>query len=95
MSLAVLVSLAVVVEFLVEVIKKAFPGIDDLQLRYLDGENIIALILGIGIAIGAGIDFFALVDIDFQYPVIGAIVTGIFLGGGSSIIHDLVDGVKF
>ncbi len=48
-----------------------------------------ALTVGIIIAVGAHLNICTVVGINFSYPMIGEILTGILLSRGSNFIHDL------
>lgn len=48
-----------------------------------------ALVLGITIALGTGIDLFATVGLPINIPYLGLILTGIIISRGANFIHDL------
>lgn len=82
--------LAVLTESVVENIKWAIEG-------NLDRNRIMALIAGILLALGTGIDAFKLANIPVDIPgtsplvghYIGAFFTGILTSRGSNVLHDL------
>lgn len=53
-----------------------------------------ALIVGIIIAVGANVDIGALVGINFVYPIIGQVLTGILLSRGANFLHDFLSIIK-
>ncbi len=57
-------------------------------------DRIGALVIGILVAVGAGIDLCALMGLDFVYPLIGQILTGILLSRGANFLHDLLKTVE-
>lgn len=52
-------------------------------------DRIGALVLGIVIALGTGIDLFAAVGLPINLPYLGLILTGIIISRGANFIHDL------
>jgi hypothetical protein len=63
----------------------------------LQVDRIGALVVGLLIAIGAGLDVCALLGLTFAYPIIGQIATGILFSRGANFLHDLfkrVEGIQ-
>ncbi|WP_175574639.1 hypothetical protein [Syntrophomonas wolfei] len=52
-------------------------------------DRVGALVLGITIALGTGIDLFATVGLPINIPYLGLILTGIIISRGANFIHDL------
>lgn len=50
-----------------------------------------ALGLGVGLTWLAGVDLFAEFEVQLG-PVVGRVLTGLFVGGGGSVVYDLLDG---
>lgn len=53
-------------------------------------DRVGALVVGLLIAVGAGLDMFLLVGINFFHPLIGPILTGVLLSRGANFVHDLL-----
>lgn len=49
-----------------------------------------ALIIGILIALGAGLDICALLGLNFIYPIIGQVLTGVLISRGANFVHDIL-----
>ncbi|MGI6467741.1 MAG: hypothetical protein GXZ09_03240 [Syntrophomonadaceae bacterium] len=60
------------------------------QKGKLSIDRVGALLTGLLIAVGAGLDLFKLVDISFFHPLIGQVLTGILLSRGANFVHDLL-----
>ena len=69
-----------IVDYLAEPVKKKFPEVDYWWLRY------VSLATGIAISMVSGLNAFPPLQ-----PLVGGILTGILVGGGSKIIYDLLD----
>jgi len=82
--LVVAVMLAVVLEAVVEYIKDIFNG--EFVL-----EKLVAIVLGVLFAFGAGIDIFEMVEIDFHIPYVGTMILGLFISKGANVVHDIFD----
>ena len=69
--------------FLVESSTEYFFG------TWLEGEwlKLVAVIMGIAIAVGFNVDLLALVGYTSPVPYVGAILTGIILSRGSDFLH--------
>lgn len=71
-----------VVNYLTEPVKKKYPNMDFWWLIY------VALVTGFAIGFIADINLFA--DY-FANVLMGRVLTGILVGGGSGLIHDVFD----
>jgi hypothetical protein len=72
------------VDYLVEPLKKKFPGMDFFWVQY------VSLATGIAIGMFSGLNLFVEIVPDMT-PVVGQILTSAALGAGSSLIHDWLD----
>lgn len=54
-------------------------------------SKIVALIIALIFAFGANIDFFTVAGIQFAWPVVGKVLTGIVISGGANYAQDLLD----
>ena len=59
------------------------------EKKKLSIDRVGALVLGITIALGTGIDLFATVGLPINIPYLGLILTGIIISRGANFIHDL------
>lgn len=81
---AVAVVLAVVVEAVIEYLK-------ELLSKKITTEQVVAIIFGLLLAFGAGLDVFRLLEIDFGIPYLGTVIMGLFISRGSGWVHDIFD----
>ena len=81
-----IIAAAVVVETIVEYVKKAFPAIADKTGVIF----IITAILGIATAIAFNADIFASFGFASTIPYVGHVLTGILCGGGSNVVYDVI-----
>ncbi len=84
------VFLAAVTERIIEVISKAIPAIDDVNLKQLNVKLLMALGVGLVFAFGAQLDFFKMIGVDFAWNYVGYILSAFFIMAGSNVIHDLI-----
>lgn len=87
-TIVLIFMLAVVVEGLVEYVKscaaQAGRVIPALAIQ------ITALVAAVGLALLTGADIFAELGIMLGYPVVGVVITGVFLSRGSNYMSDLI-----
>lgn len=57
-------------------------------------DRIGALILGILLAVGTGLDLMAMVGVPVNIPLVGMILTGILISRGANFVHDLLNSVN-
>ena len=84
MQFFALVFLAVIVEGLVEWIKTIYKS-GKFQISQL-----IALVVGIVVCIGAEVDIFEIVNVPIAWPYVGSVLTGVLISRGSNYIHELI-----
>lgn len=60
----------------------------------LNPDRIGALVIGIIVAVAAGVDLCAALGLQIAYPIIGQILTGILISRGANFVHDLLKGVQ-
>lgn len=67
---------------------------ETLKMTWQDGkistDRIGALVVGLLITFGTGLDILALIDIPAKIPFLGMVLTGILISRGSNFIHDLL-----
>jgi hypothetical protein len=78
--------LAMVVQFLVDIIKEWLP---EVVLRYFT-PPLIAAAIGIVIAILFKVDVFVAGGYTSDIPIVSQILTGVILSAGSAAIHELI-----
>lgn len=57
-------------------------------------DRVGALVLGILLAVGTGLDLMALVGVPMTIPFLGVILTGILISRGANFVHDLLNGIN-
>jgi len=86
--------LAFVVERVTEAILTIFPILQRLQEQTREEVKIpliIALLVSIVIAYGAGMDFFQMFKIEFQWPYVGQAISAVIMAMGASPVHDIIN----
>jgi hypothetical protein len=83
-KLLMLVVAALICESVWETIKMTW------QEGKLSIDRIGALVVGLAVAIAAGLDLPGLVEIPFNVPYLGMVLTGILISRGANFLHDLV-----
>lgn len=92
--LATWVFLAFAVERLVELVMNVVPMLDKKRVFGIQIPTLLAMALSLFLAYGSGLDFFAMFGISFQWRPVGPAITGLFMGGGSNLVHDIVEWVN-
>lgn len=64
------------------------------QTGKLSTDKIGAIIIGIALAVGSGLDIFTVVGISLRVPYLGMILTGILISRGANFIHDLLASIS-
>lgn len=71
---------------------------ETLKMTWQDGkfsiDRIGALVVGILLAFGSGLDLMELVGIPLVIPYLGMFLTGLLISRGSNFVHDLVSSVN-
>lgn len=86
------VALAVSVEYTIEILKQVFPALNT-KVNGVDNERLLALFLGVVVCVGARVDFFAMLGIDYGLPYVGYLISAIFIAGGSGKLHDFIKAI--
>lgn len=92
--LATWIFLAFAVERLVELVMNIVPSMDKKRVLGIQIPILLAMVLSLGLAYGAGLDFFNMFGICFKWPMVGPAISGLFMGGGSNLVHDIVEWVN-
>lgn len=82
-SLTALVFFAILVEGMVEYVKLGIQ-------KHMCIEIITSMVLGLAVAFGFHLDFFAAVGITTDVPYISTVLTGIIVSRGSNYVFDLI-----
>ena len=53
-----------------------------------------ALIVGLLLAVGTGLDLFSLVQIPLNIPYLGMALTGVLISRGANFVHDLLKKIE-
>lgn len=84
MEFFAVIFLAVIVEGIVEWVKTIY------QSGRFNWPALIALLIGVVVCIGTGVDLFKLVGVPIAWPILGQALTGILISRGSNYIHDFL-----
>lgn len=85
--MTLLISISLLVERLLEVIKEAFPVLSGRKgLLWL-----LSMLLGTGLCFAFGADLFAQYGLAAAWPWAGPLLSGIICGAGSNLLHDVSD----
>lgn len=89
--IVLVIMLAIVVQFLVDIIKRIFPvpAIGKVQI-----PPIYAAIIGIVLAIAFRVGIMAALGFETPYPAVDWIVTGLIVSGGSTGVHELISKLR-
>lgn len=79
-----LVFLSVIVEGIISYVNLFFV---DGKIKW---QVIVALVLGMAVAVAYNVDLFALAGLSTRVPYIGSLLTGVLLSRGSNYIFDLM-----
>ena len=88
MNFALILVSALLVEFIIQTVKEIVN--EGSPNWYMLG----AAALGIAVCVLSGLDIFALSGIEFIVPYFGSVLTGIAIGRGSNLVHDLIENLK-
>ena len=82
--------IAIIVETLTELFKLWFPKLKEREWVL----RLCTIVIGIILCISCGADVFQEAGISEKVPLIGNIITGILVAGGSNIIYDIISKVR-
>lgn len=85
-----IIATAIVIETIMEYVKKAFPTIANNTAVIF----IITAILGITTAIAFNVDIFNSFGFTSTIPYVGHILTGIVCAGGSNMVYDIIHRIQ-
>ncbi len=78
-----------VTAFLVETLLQTIKPLYDKEKGW-HADQVYAIILGIIVCLGTGVDIFALVGIPMKIPYLGMVLTGVLASRGSNVMHDII-----
>ena len=93
-NLFIFISIAVVIEGVVEWIKQIFKGKLPEELGHLDVPMILSFILGLVFVFSAEVDLFLHLGLDFNNNILGYILTAWVLSRGSNYLYDIVHKIQ-
>ena len=88
MNFALILVSALLVEFIIQTVKEIVNGGKPNWYMFA------AAVLGIVVCELSGLDIFKLSGINFMVPYVGEALTGIAIGRGSNLVHDLIESVE-
>jgi len=86
--------LSFLVERLVEWVVRLIPPLDDVEIKFVNIQMVLAVLFSLILAFGAKLDFFVMMGIPFYWPYVGIILTAIIMSGGSNFVHDIIGWVE-
>lgn len=75
---------------LVEAITTALKPIWNPDKRTVSPSAILALLVGLGIAFGTGMDLCAAAGVKMQIPIVPQLITGILISRGANYMYDIL-----
>jgi len=90
MTLVTILILAITVEALIEYGKLIFQ-------KQINWKQLVALVLGVLLAVAANVDLYVLVGVTFIIPYVGVVLTGIIFSRGANYVADflkMIQGIK-
>lgn len=90
MTLVTILILAITVEALIEYGKLIFQ-------KQINWKQLVALVIGVLLAVAANVDLFAVVGVTFIVPYVGVVLTGIIFSRGANYVADflkMIQGIK-
>lgn len=88
MELVTIMILAITLEALIEYGKLIFVN------RTINWKQIVAIVVGVALAVLAQVDLFAIVGVTFIAPYVGMVLTGIIFSRGSNYVADFLKMVQ-
>ncbi len=91
-TIAVWIILCISVEYIVDILKQAFPLLDT-KINGVDNEKGLAFVFGLLMCFTASVDFFEMLGLTYTIPYVGYVLSAIFIAGGSGKIHDFIKAI--
>ena len=79
-----IIVMAIVVESVVDIIKDVFVN------KTVMWQKIVSIVLGIVVAIGFGVDLFAMFGLTSTIPYLGTVLSGLLMSRGANYISDIL-----
>lgn len=76
--------MAIVVESVVDIIKDVFVN------KTVMWQKIVSIVLGVVVAIGFGVDLFAMFGLTSTIPYLGTVLSGLLMSRGANYINDIL-----
>lgn len=64
------------------------------QKGKVSADRVGALVIGVGVAMAAGLDACAAVGIPMAVPYLGSIFTGVLISRGANFVHDILGAMQ-
>ena len=79
------------VERLTELIVKVFPVIEKKEISAVKVPMLISVTIALVISLGTPeLDLFKMLGVEYEFPYVGAVLSGLFMAGGSELIHKII-----
>lgn len=88
MNVLALVVLALIGEAIWETLKMTW------QQGKISIDRVGALLLGVALALGTGLDLLTIVGVPMKVPLLGVLFTGILISRGANFIHDILASIN-
>lgn len=86
-KLALVIALALVVEYITNILKPLVPNIENIKYPI---PLVIALAVGITLTLTTQINLLNIIGLNTTNQYIGFITTGVIIAGGSTAVHELL-----
>lgn len=79
------------VERLTELIVKIFPVIEKKEISAVKVPMLISVAVALVISLGLPeVDFFQMLGVEYNFPYVGAVLSGLFMAGGAELVHKII-----
>jgi len=92
-NLAVILTVAFLVERVVEIVRDSFPILKSEKLNDLNFAKVLAFAISFGILATMQIDLISMI-LGVEMGIMGILISALFVSGGSNVIHDVIKQFK-
>lgn len=90
MEFMTIIILAILVETIIEYVKKAVPAFKGSEAAIL----VVSAFLGILLCFTVEADVLAQLGLNERLPYVGTVLTGVIVGGGSNMVFDIIKRIR-